>query len=89
MFLSSTMPNLEWLDTEQEFLHQRVLLDAKKLEKEQLLEFTGIIHKQHLINKKLFSSLARWCARSGVMLPPLDELLAPKDAMHPAEPPTN
>ena len=83
------MLNLEWLDAEQEFLHQRVLMDAKKLDKDQLLELTNMIHKQQLINKRLFSSLLRWCARSGIVLPPLTELLAPREIAHPAESSTN
>jgi hypothetical protein len=77
------MLNLEWLDTEQNFLHQRVLMDAKKLNKEQLLEIFVATHKQQLIHKRLFSSLISWCARSGVILPPLTELLSPRQIKHP------
>jgi len=77
------MLNLEWLDTEQNFLHQRVLRDARKLDKEQLIEVFEMIHRQHLLHKRLFSALSSWCVRSGVMLPPLTELLTPREVDHP------
>lgn len=79
------MLNLEWTTPEQNFLHQRVLMDAKKLDKEQLLEIFEIVHKQYLIRGHLFACLSKWCAQNGVTLPAFSELLEPKKVDHPAE----
>ncbi len=79
------MLNLEWTTPEQNFLHQRVLMDAKKLDKEQLLEIFEIIHKQYLIRGHLFSRLSAWCARNNVLLPSFAELLEPNTVDHPVE----
>lgn len=78
------MLNLEWLSTEQEFLHKRVVGDFAKLDREQMLTIFEEVHKQYLIRNRLFSRLASWCAQSGVVLPGFDELLAPKDTTHPS-----
>lgn len=77
------MLNLEWLSTEQEFLHKRVVGDFAKLDRDQMLEIFEGVHKQYLIRNHLFSRLASWCAKTGVVLPGFDELLAPKSADHP------
>ncbi len=79
------MLNLEWLSTEQEFLHKRVVGDFAKLDRDQMMEIFEGVHKQYLIRNHLFSRLASWCARSGVVLPGFDELLTPKEAEHPSE----
>lgn len=71
------MLNLEWSTTEQSFTHQRVMMDARKLDKDDLLEIFGAIHQQYQIRGHLFSKLIAWCARNGVELPPFDELLKP------------
>jgi hypothetical protein len=76
---------LDWMSQEQEFLHNRVMMDAKKLDKDGLLQILEMVHKQSLINKRLFSSLSTWCARNQVMLPPLDELLVSKEVVHPTD----
>lgn len=75
--------NIGWLGTEQSFLHQRVMMDAKKLDKEQLIEIFDAMHQQYLLRSKLFSNLICWCARSGVELPPLTDLFEDKPATHP------
>lgn len=76
---------LDWMSQEQEFLHNRVMMDAKKLDKDGLLQVLEMVHKQSLINKRLFSSLSTWCARNKIMLPPLDELLVSKEVVHPTD----
>lgn len=79
------MLNLEWTTPEQNFLHQRVMMDAKKLDKEQLLEIFEIVHKQYQIRGHLFSRLSSWCAHNSVVLPSFSELLEPKKVGHPLE----
>lgn len=54
------------------------MMDARKLDKEQLLEIFEAIHKQYQLRDRLFSALVNWCVRSGVTLPPFSELLEPK-----------
>jgi hypothetical protein len=79
------MLNLQWQTQEQEFLHQRVMMDAKKLSKEQLLEIFEGIHRQYLLRNHLFSRLAGWCAKNKIILPSFEELLEPKSVHHPEE----
>lgn len=79
------MLNLQWQTEEQEFLHQRVMMDAKKLNKEQLLEVFEGIHRQYLLRSHLFARLASWCARNKVILPSFEELLKPKQVDHPVD----
>lgn len=62
------------LTTEQSFLHQRVIRDANKLSKDELVKILGDIHRLYLIKGGLFTRLVNWCARTGVELPPLTEL---------------
>ena len=78
---------LDWMSQEQEFLHNRVMMDAKKLDKDGLLQILEMVHKQSLINKRLFSSLASWCARNKVILQAFDELLASREVAHPVDTP--
>lgn len=73
------MSELNWLDTEQSFLHQRVLMQAKELSREQLLEIFQEVHRQQLLNKRLFSGLVCWCVKNGITLPPLNDLLIPRE----------
>ena len=75
--------NIAWLGTEQSFLHQRVMMDAKKLDKEQLIEIFDSVHQQYLLRNRLFSNLIVWCARNGVELPPITDLFEDKAASHP------
>jgi hypothetical protein len=77
------MLNLQWRTEEQDFMHQRVMMDAKKLDKEQLLDYLDELHKQYQLRHHLFNRLLIWCARSGVTLPSFEELLAPKPINHP------
>ena len=79
------MLNLRWSTTEQDFLHQRVMLDARKLDREQLLEIFEAVHQQYLLRNHLFSRLVKWCTSNGVLLPSFQELLEPKPVDHPAE----
>lgn len=76
------MLNLEWTTPEQSFTHQRVMMDARKLDKDDLLEIFAAIHQQYQVRGHLFSRLIAWCARTGVELPPFDELLGPKQHDH-------
>lgn len=78
------MFNLQWRTEEQDFMHQRVMQDARKLDKEQLLEYLDELHKQYQLRHNLFSRLVAWCARTGVALPSFEELLAPKPVKHPS-----
>ncbi len=78
---------LDWMSQEQEFLHNRVMMDAKKLDRDGLLQILEMVHKQSLINKRLFSCLASWCARNQVTLPAFDELLASREVAHPVDTP--
>lgn len=77
------MLNIGWLGTEQSFLHQRVMLDAKKLDKEQLLEIFDSMHQQYLLRNKLFTNLTSWCVRNRIELPPLNELFEDRIVSHP------
>jgi len=79
------MLNSAWTTTEQQFLHQRIMLDAKKLSKEELLKYFEIMHNQYQIRSNLFSRLLVWCASNNIILPPLDELLEPKETHHPID----
>lgn len=62
------------LTAEQSFLHQRVIRDAEKLNKEELVKVLTDIHRLYLIKGGLFTRLVNWCARSGVVLPAFTEL---------------
>ncbi len=79
------MLNLQWRTPEQDFLHRRVLADAKKLDKDQLLEIFAEVHSQYLLRSHLFARLSAWCARTGVILPSFQELLEPRTVDHPLE----
>lgn len=72
------MPATEWIDTEQQFTHVRLMNDAQKASKEQLINVLDVAHKNYLIQRKLFNNLLRYCATNGIHPPPLQELLEPK-----------
>jgi hypothetical protein len=55
------------------------------LDKDGLMQIFEMVHKQSLINKRLFSALSSWCARNQVMLPSFDELLEQRPVAHPVE----
>ena len=67
------------LTTEQSFLHQRVIRDAEKLDKEALIKVLTDVHRLYLIKGGLFTRLVNWCARTGVVLPAFDELYEDSD----------
>jgi len=69
------MLSTTWLSTEQQFLHQRVMLDVKKLDREQLVDIFGSYHQSYLLRNKLFTKLVCWCVKNGVELPPITDLL--------------
>jgi len=62
------------LTPEQSFLHHRVIQDARKLDKEQLLSIFEDVHRLYLVKGGLFTRLVNWCSRTGVMLPSFAEL---------------
>lgn len=62
------------LTPEQSFLHQRVLRDAKKLDKDDLVKVLEDLHRLYLIKGGLFTRMVNWCARTGVELPSFNEL---------------
>lgn len=76
---------IAWFSIENEFMHARVMNDAAKLDKEDLLKIFEIIHQQYQLRGRLFTKLMHYCASSGVELPPLNELLGSSTADHPAE----
>jgi len=67
------------LTAEQSFLHQRVIRDAEKLDKEALVKVLTDVHRLYLIKGGLFTRLVNWCARTGVVLPAFDELYEDSD----------
>lgn len=69
------MLSTNWLSTEQKFLHQRVMMDVKKLDREQLVEICSFFHQSYLLRNKLFTKLVRWCVKNGVELPPITDLI--------------
>jgi len=73
------MLSFEWLDAEQNFVHQQVLMDAKKLTKEDLLKLFEMVHKQSLIRNRLFTGLVKHNVKNGQLLPSFDTLLAPQE----------
>ena len=76
---------MEWETPEQRFTHQRVMLEAKNLDKDQLLKVFDSVYRQQQIYNRAFSCLVNWCVRNQVELPPFDQLLAPKTVDHPSE----
>lgn len=78
------MLNFEWFTPEQKFTHTSIMMDAEKLSKEKLLEGLAAVHQQYQLKDRLFRALVIWCASNSVVLPPFDELLAPKQPTHPA-----
>jgi len=79
------MLSTTWLSTEQQFLHQRVMLDVKKLDREQLVDIFGSYHQSYLLRNKLFTKLVCWCVKNGVELPPITDLLEEREGSPSAE----
>ena len=71
------MSSVPWLSTEQKFLHFRIMQDVKKLKQEQLVEIFDNVHQQLLLKNKMLTSLITWCVRSGMVLPPITDLIDP------------
>jgi len=69
------MAEVKWTTQEQDFMHQYFLMQAKKLDKEELLDLFEHVHKQYLVNHRLFKSLMKWCAKEGLGLPSFSTLL--------------
>lgn len=84
MTLFTAMSDLEWITPEQDFLHQRVMLDAKELSKDQLLPVFEAMHKQLLVKSNLFNRMLRWCASTPAGLPDIAVLLKPIDVARPS-----
>lgn len=71
------MPSIPWLSTEQKFLHFRMMQETKKIKHEELIEIFDTVHQQLLLKNKMFTSLITWCVRSGMVLPPITDLIDP------------
>ena len=70
------MSEVKWTTQEQDFMHQYFLMQAKKLDKEELLEIFESVHKQYLMKTRLLNCLIKWCIKSNVMLPDIASLLS-------------
>ncbi len=61
---------------EQEFYHTHFMNRASKIDKvDDLVEILDLLHANYLVQKRLFSNLAREAARSGIELPSIAQLL--------------
>ena len=66
----------DYMTVEQEFYHTHLMNRASKIDKvDDLVEILDLLHANYLVQKRLFSSLAREAARSGIELPSIAELL--------------
>jgi hypothetical protein len=70
------MAEIKWTTQEQDFMHQYFLMQAKKLDKEELLELFEKMHKQYLIKSRFLNCILKWCASSGVLLPDISSILS-------------
>lgn len=70
------MTEIKWTTQEQDFMHQYFLMEAKKLDKEELLEIFEQVHKQYLIKSRFLNSLIKWCLSNGIVLPNIDSILS-------------
>jgi hypothetical protein len=70
------MSEIKWTTQEQDFTHQYFLMQAKKLDKEELLEIFESVHKQYLMKSRVLNSLIKWCVKSNVTLPDIASLLS-------------
>jgi hypothetical protein len=66
-----------WMSLEQEFLHKRFMGQARKLDREALLEILEIVHANYLVRGGLFLRLSKWCQRQGYALPEAHEITNP------------
>ena len=66
----------EYMTVEQEFYHHIFMSRARKLDKpEDLVEIIDLLHANYLVQKRLFTNLARAVADSDMELPALKDLL--------------
>jgi len=66
----------EYMTVEQEFYHHIFMSRARKLDKsEDLVEIIDLLHANYLVQKRLFTNLARAVADSDMGLPALKDLL--------------
>ena len=66
----------EYMTIEQEFYHHRFMSRARKIEKaEDFVEILDLLHANYLVQKRLFTNLARAVADSEMDLPALKDLL--------------
>lgn len=72
------MSHIDWLDTEQEFTHHNLMMQAEGAAKKDLLKVIDTAHKNYLIYHKLFRNLLSYCAANGMHPPDISELLKPK-----------
>jgi hypothetical protein len=77
------MPLTDWLDTEQEFTHHKLMMHADDADKKDLLKVIDMAHKNYLIYHKLFKNLLIYCARNNLHPPDLTELLQPRQVSRP------
>ena len=79
------MIGMEWETPEQRFTHQRVMLEARKLDKDKLLSIFDSVYRQQQMHSRLFTCLVKWCVSNQIELPSFDQLLTPKIVDHPLE----
>ena len=70
------MSEINWTTPEQDFMHQYFMMQAKKLDKEELLEIFEQVHKQYLFKTRFLNCMIKWCANSSVTLPDISSLLS-------------
>jgi hypothetical protein len=70
------MSEINWTTPEQDFMHQYFMMQAKKLDKEELLEIFEQVHKQYLFKTRFLNCMIKWCAKSGVALPDIKLVLS-------------
>jgi hypothetical protein len=66
-----------WMSLEQEFLHKRFIGQARKLDREELLDILEIVHANYLVRGGLFLRLSKWCQQQGYPLPEAEEITNP------------
>lgn len=69
------MSEINWTTPEQDFMHQYFMMQAKKLDKEELLEIFEQVHKQYLLKTRFLNCMIKWCARNNITLPDIKEVL--------------
>ena len=70
------MSEVNWTTPEQDFMHQYFMMQAKKLDKDELLEIFGQVHKQYLFKTRFLNCMIKWCVKNDVTLPDIAMLLS-------------